>query len=924
MEKENSVKNKLKKWCMGVVFSFICAFGVLFSLTGCNESTGAMWYSGTDVPTYTTYPAKVGDFYLDEDDFIVYKYTQNDGWQVIGSLKGQDGLTPTISINTEGYWVINGETTNVKAEGQDGSTPTVTINNDGYWVINGEVTDVKAQGEEGQKGEDGKDGTSFLSGEGVPASTLGNDGDVYLNITTSDLYKKAAGEWFKIGNIKGAQGDEGAQGPQGEQGVAGNDGSSFLVGTENPVNSNGNDGDVYLNSTTNDLFKKENGSWNLIGNIKGEQGEQGEQGVAGSYFYSGATDPATETGKNGDVYLNTTTNDLFQKIDGTWTKIGNFQGSEGESGADGITPHIGENGNWWVGDEDTGYAAVGKDGESSTISVDESTGHLIIDGEDTGYALGISSQDLYENLQGIIEYDGGETGFAVEYESVTGYEYLNQWEFTTSVFSGWAGVIGKPESISAIKFKVRARETPITGISVILSENGRDGSIIAQEILSVDVQPYEEKDIIWQLDKIVNNTNNINYYFGYACNAYVDKYGSVYSPSQQLPEEEISYSTMTLYAMNNDMHTDFSAWSDTQTGSGYAYAYIPVQVGSLTGMFKLSDNVVEDILSKMENELYKNSDIILPSTIYGYANQTMQIYFRNICAYPLEDIYIKVNSSKGKQYTDRWEYTPTGAENFDLTIEIYSKNWALIDSNTFSIDIKDSTTKTSATALVIGDSTVFANIETQKMLDLAETDTFDLTLLGTLGEGENKHEGRGGWTAADYVNDAANLEGDVTNPFYNTETQTFDFSYYMTQQSYESVDIVYLQLGINDIFSCSSTTLQDGIKTYIDNLQIMVNKIHEYSSDIKIVINLIIPCDTDQDSFTDTYDTAQTVWGFMRNMYKANQALLSTFAGQENIYLSWYNAALDSVKNQGGNVHPTTEGYNQLGTQMYYFMKAIL
>ena len=178
---------------MGVVFSFICAFGVLFRLTGCNESTGAMWYSGTDVPTYTTYPAKVGDFYLDEDDFIVYKYTQNDGWQVIGSLKGQDGLTPTISINTEGYWVINGETTNVKAEGQDGSTPTVTINNDGYWVINGEVTDVKAQGEEGQKGEDGKDGTSFLSGEGVPASTLGNDGDVYLNITTSDFIRALNG-----------------------------------------------------------------------------------------------------------------------------------------------------------------------------------------------------------------------------------------------------------------------------------------------------------------------------------------------------------------------------------------------------------------------------------------------------------------------------------------------------------------------------------------------------------------------------------------------------------------------------------------------------------------------------------------------------------------------------------------------------------
>ncbi len=56
--------------------------------------------------------------------------------------------------------------------GQDGVTPTVSISEDGYWVINGEKTDVKAQGDKGDKGDkgdpgaagqngaDGKDGTS--------------------------------------------------------------------------------------------------------------------------------------------------------------------------------------------------------------------------------------------------------------------------------------------------------------------------------------------------------------------------------------------------------------------------------------------------------------------------------------------------------------------------------------------------------------------------------------------------------------------------------------------------------------------------------------------------------------------------------------------------------------------------------------------
>lgn len=37
-------------------------------------------------------------------------------------------------------------------------------------------------------------------------------------------------------------------------------------------------------------------------------------------------------------------------------------GADGKDGADGVTPHIGDNGNWWIGDTDTGVIAQGKDG----------------------------------------------------------------------------------------------------------------------------------------------------------------------------------------------------------------------------------------------------------------------------------------------------------------------------------------------------------------------------------------------------------------------------------------------------------------------------------------------------------------------------------------------------------------------------------
>ena len=40
-------------------------------------------------------------------------------------------------------------------DGEDGESPTITISDDGYWVINGVKSNVKAAGEEGQKGKDG-------------------------------------------------------------------------------------------------------------------------------------------------------------------------------------------------------------------------------------------------------------------------------------------------------------------------------------------------------------------------------------------------------------------------------------------------------------------------------------------------------------------------------------------------------------------------------------------------------------------------------------------------------------------------------------------------------------------------------------------------------------------------------------------------
>ena len=51
-----------------------------------------------------------------------------------------------------------------------------------------------------------------------------------------------------------------------------------------------------------------------------------------------------------------------RNLEGTLNKPRVLSGSISKntgSGKDGITPHIGENGNWFIGEEDTGVRAVG-------------------------------------------------------------------------------------------------------------------------------------------------------------------------------------------------------------------------------------------------------------------------------------------------------------------------------------------------------------------------------------------------------------------------------------------------------------------------------------------------------------------------------------------------------------------------------------
>lgn len=86
------------------------------------------------------------------------------------------------------------------------------------------------------------------------------------------------------------------------------------------------------------------------GEFDGAQGPAGEKGDKGDTGATGATGPQGPKGDTGD------TGPQGPKGDTGAT------GATGPAGADGITPTIGDNGNWYLGDTDTGNPSRGEEG----------------------------------------------------------------------------------------------------------------------------------------------------------------------------------------------------------------------------------------------------------------------------------------------------------------------------------------------------------------------------------------------------------------------------------------------------------------------------------------------------------------------------------------------------------------------------------
>ena len=236
-------------------------------------------------------------------------------------------------------------------------------------------------GADGKNGLDGKDGTNGKDGKDGKDGTNGKDG--------------------KDGK-DGINGTDGKNGIDGKDGVDGKDGADGKDGKDgiNAKNIEVQRAESYIQ------WRYEGDEWQNLVAIADIEGPAGQNGTDGA---NGKT-PEFRVSENilqwryvdDEIWLNLYDLSVLKGLDGKDGADGingkdgadgkdGTNGQNGSDGKDGKTPFIGENGNWWIGEIDTGVKAAGTDGTNG------------IDGTD-GKEIEIQKTDLYIQWR----YKGGE------------------------------------------------------------------------------------------------------------------------------------------------------------------------------------------------------------------------------------------------------------------------------------------------------------------------------------------------------------------------------------------------------------------------------------------------------------------------------------------------------------------------------------
>ncbi|UXC64369.1 SGNH/GDSL hydrolase family protein [Ligilactobacillus agilis] len=364
-------------------------------------------------------------------------------------------------------------------------------------------------------------------------------------------------------------------------------------------------------------------------------------------------------------------------------------------------------------------------------------------------------------------------------------------------------------------------------------------------------------------------------------------------PKILLPLTPSDYSDSTLLA---------TAQSD--------YELVPTQniykMNSLP-LYLYSDNLVRNSVENVQVYLYDN----LSNTIKRNAMENGWVIPANqgneVLQYNNEFYGIK-----GKSPNSYWHY-----DNDVFTKKTTIREYGLPDAYGDGQNVN---------VLIIGDSLTNANVYVDRVGELAAKDTHTtITLLGTRGE-TYKHEGRGGWSAAYYCTKTNFNTYD--NPFLN-QSGKFSFEYYAAKNNITKLDVVFINLGTNDV-NYNDVTSDPEFAKDLEYYQQMIDSIKQTFPNVKIVLgSTITPArykganvhiKTRRQEWNDKILNLCLTKGYYYMPWWLVVDPINDFKYEE-VQIDEYNAA--TIKKVADNTHPADSGYKKMGDLVYAMIKKV-
>jgi hypothetical protein len=136
-------------------------------------------------------------------------------------------------------------------------------------------------------------------------------------------------------------------------------GAHISFGGTLPQNTTGKDGDVFINTSAGNFAQKIAGTWTVVYTVSSSEGS-----TDGTVLY-GLGVPASSTGNDNDTYINTGTGIFYKKSTGAWAQVFSMQtGPAGPAGANGTNGTNGADGKTILnGTSDPSNLYTGTDGD---------------------------------------------------------------------------------------------------------------------------------------------------------------------------------------------------------------------------------------------------------------------------------------------------------------------------------------------------------------------------------------------------------------------------------------------------------------------------------------------------------------------------------------------------------------------------------